>query len=588
MSAKTSGIKMKFSKLAKIFNEIDLISGRLLITEKLSALFTETSADEAQAIAYLVLGQLNPPYIGTQFNLAKKSVLKVVARLLGKSNEEVAAELKEVGDLGTIVSSCDREPGGDLSVLEVYDILQKLEALSGTGSQEAKQDALCALLYLVDSLGAKYITRIILGTLRLGFSDMTVIDALSWMLVGNKSVRKDIEHAYNLSADIGKVAFVAKEFGVGGIKNTSIVIGIPIRPAAAERAVNSSAVIDKIGTCVAQPKLDGFRLQIHVKKVGSGTVVKFFSRNLLDMSDMFPDLVESFASLGVDSLICEGEAIVYDENTGEFAPFQETVKRRRKHGIDQAAEELPLKLIVFDVLYLNGAELLSKTHVQRRRVLIDLFGLDQSKKVTGIEEEEISEADQLELYFMNKVALGLEGLVVKKPDSVYQPGKRNFNWIKLKRKEDGQLDDTIDCVILGYYAGQGRRASFGIGAFLVAVYNIHKDHFQTVAKIGTGLKDDQWIALKEKCDAIKIDDKPKNVDCAKSLYPDVWVAPKMVCTVRADDITKSPLHTANKTQENPGIALRFPRIMGYRVDKSATDATGVDELKELYEMQFKK
>lgn len=579
---------MKFSKLSEIFNEIEPISSRLQITELLSDLFTQTDADEAQAVAYLVLGQLNPPYIGTQFNLAKKTVIKVVARLLGKTDVDVASELKAVGDLGTIVMQQEWQAKENLSVLEVYDRLKELERISGTGSQEAKQDSLYELLISTDPLSAKYIVRIVLGTLRLGFSDMTIIDALSWMLVGNKSVRKEIEHAYNLSADIGRVASEAKKNGVDGIRKLSITVGVPIRPAAAERSVNAAAVIEKIGACIAQPKLDGFRLQIHVNKTKNGTRVNFFSRNLLDMSDMFPDLVEAFEGLKIDSLICEGEAIVYNEHTGEFAPFQETVKRRRKHGISQAAEDFPLKLIVFDVLYLNGEELLSKTHAERRKVLVNLFGVDQSQKVTGIEEEQISEADQLELYFMDKVALGLEGLVIKKPNATYQPGKRNFNWIKLKRKEDSQLDDTIDCVILGYYAGQGKRASFGIGAFLVGIFNKHKDHFQTVAKIGTGLKDDEWVQLKAKCDAIKVADKPKNVECAKELYPYVWVAPKIVCTVRADDITKSPLHTANKVQNHPGLALRFPRIMGYRVDKSATDATGVDELKELYEMQYKK
>src|SRR5690606_31045853 len=183
-------------------------------------------------------------------------------------------------------------------------------------------------------------------------------------------------------------------------------------------------------------------------------------------------------------------------------------------------------------------------------------------------------------------AIGLEGLVVKRPNARYEPGKRNFNWIKLKRQEEGHLEDTLDCVILGYYPGSGKRAEFGIGAFLVGVYNKSHDSFQTVAKIGTGLKDDEWKDLKKRCDAIVVDHKPVNVECSKELAPDVWVFPEIICMIRADEITKSPLHTAGKSKKTLGYALRFPRFMGYRPDKEVYDATTAHEIERLYEDQF--
>ena len=578
---------MKFSKLAQVFSELEATSSRLEMTVQLCDLFSLLSAYEAKIAAYLAMGELNAQYIGTKFNLAEKALIKVVANLLGQADSTVLLELKKVGDLGSIVASYDLKAKHEYTILEIYDVLQKIEQISGTGSQELKQQKLYELLEGVDSLSAKYIIRIVLGTLRLGFSQMTVIDALSWMLVGNKSVRQKIEHAYNLVADLGEIAFVAKNLGLDGIKKISIKVGIPIRPAAAERAENAQEIIDRLGYCVAQPKLDGFRLQIHIKKNTKETKVHFFSRNLLDMSNMFPDLVSFFADLNIESLICEGEAIVYDEQTDSFAPFQETVKRRRKHGVEQAAQDLPLKLVVFDVLYLNGESLLGKTHHERRQILLSLFDFNNNKKVVAINEVYIKTAQELDQYFMNNITSGLEGIIAKRPDALYQPGKRNFNWIKLKRNEDSKFDDTLDCVILGYYAGQGKRANFGIGAFLVGVYNKHKDHFQTCAKIGTGLKDAQWLELKNKCDKLKVLDKPKNVECSKELYPDVWVVPRLVCVVRADEITKSPMHTANKTEINPGLALRFPRIMSYRIDKQEFDATEVGELKRLFELQHK-
>jgi DNA ligase-1 len=578
---------MNFSKLAQVFSKLEATSSRLEMTVQLSDLFSLLSAYEAKIAAYLAMGELNAQYIGTKFNLAEKALIKVVANLLGQADSTVLLELKKVGDLGSIVSSYDLKAKHEYTILEIYDVLQKIEQISGTGSQELKQQKLYELLEGVDSLSAKYIIRIVLGTLRLGFSQMTVIDALSWMLVGNKSVRQKIEHAYNLVADLGEIAFVAKNLGLDGIKKISIKVGIPIRPAAAERAENAQEIIDRLGYCVAQPKLDGFRLQIHIKKNIKETKVHFFSRNLLDMSNMFPDLVSFFADLNIESLICEGEAIVYDDQTDSFAPFQETVKRRRKHGVEQAAQDLPLKLVVFDILYLNGESLLGKTHHERRQILLSLFDFNNNKKVVAISEVYIKTAQELDQYFMNNITSGLEGIIAKRPDALYQPGKRNFNWIKLKRNEDSKFDDTLDCVILGYYAGQGKRANFGIGAFLVGVYNKHKDQFQTCAKIGTGLKDAQWLELKNKCDKLKILDKPKNVECSKELYPDVWVAPRLVCVVRADEITKSPMHTANKTEIYPGLALRFPRIMSYRIDKQEFDATEVGELKRLFELQHK-
>lgn len=579
---------MKFSRLAELFEQIQDTSSRLQMTQQLCDIFMQVNEHEARLIAYLIMGELNAQYIGTKFNLAEKSVIKVVANLLDKTDYQVLIELKKTGDLGSVVAEYDLKSHHDLSVMDVYGHLEKLEKLGGTGSQDTKQKAMYDLLCQVDRLSAKYIIRIVLGTLRLGFSEMTVIDALSWLLVGDKSVREQVEHAYNLVADLGEIAYIAKKTGLEGIKKVAIEVGVPIRPAAAERAANAAAIIEKMGACVAQPKLDGFRLQIHVKKSSKEHLVRFFSRNLLDMSNMFPDLVQFFLDLKVDSLICEGEAIVYDEQTDTFAPFQETVKRRRKHGVEQAANDLPLKLVVFDILYLNGESLLSKTHAERRKILLSLFDFNNRHKVVAINEITINNAQELDRYFMNNITMGLEGIIAKKPGAHYQPGKRNFNWIKLKRNEDSKFDDTLDCVILGYYVGQGKRANFGIGAFLVGVYNQHKDHFQTCAKIGTGLKDPEWIELKKKCDAIKVLDKPKNVECSQELYPDVWVTPKLVCTVRADEITRSPLHTANKTEDHPGLALRFPRIINYRIDKTAAGATEVGELKRLFDLQRKK
>jgi DNA ligase-1 len=323
---------------------------------------------------------------------------------------------------------------------------------------------------------------------------------------------------------------------------------------------------------------------------------------------MFPELVAVCKQLPVKTVIIDGEAIVYDPNTHTYLAFQETVKRKRKHDIEEISSELPLQLAMFDIMYLDGKSLLQEEQKTRRKLLTELFenykksavhtaqpqqlGLftqnqEQGKDVSCeytlqvIAELPVSTPKELEDYFMQEIASGLEGVVVKKTDSLYQAGKRSFNWIKLKYQASDKLKDTLDVVILGYYPGRGKRASFGIGAFLVGVYNRELDLYQTVAKIGTGLTDQAWIDLKVLCDTHAVAAQPKEVICAKQLHPLVWIAPVIVCEVLADEITFSPLHTAGQKQDQLGLALRFPRFVKLRKDKAATQTTTVVELLQL-------
>jgi len=578
---------MKFCDVAKIFEIIEAESSRIAITKLLAQLFGQATAHEAQIISYLSLGLLRAPYEGSNFNFAEKNCAKVVAQVLDISEHTLKERVKHSGDLGSLLLTGDWAPEHELTLLQVYEILTTFEKMTGTGSQEEKSAALQDLLKKVDPLSACYIVRMMIGKLRLGFSDMTILDALSWSVTGDKSLSDALEHAYNISADIGLIAATLKKEGIAAIEKISITVGIPIRPAAAERLPTAAAIIEKIGPCIVQPKFDGFRLQVHIHKTAHQTKLRFFSRNLLDMSAMFPDLAQEIQQFNVHDLIVEGEALAYDEQTDSYLPFQETVKRRRKHDIDQMALDIPLKLVLFDILYFDGISLLDLSQEDREKILRDFMKKQHAPLVSVTPELFIENAHDLENYFMSMVTAGLEGIMAKRPKALYQPGKRNFNWIKLKRQEEGHLEDTIDCVVLGYYYGKGKRASFGIGAFLVAIYNKQEDRFETCAKIGTGLSDEGWREIRKKCDELTIPHPLANMYVDKNLAPDVWVEPKIVVLVRADEITKSPIHTAGKTDKQPGLALRFPRIMGYRPDKSAYDATEIAELRSLFRDQKK-
>lgn len=578
---------MLFKDISESFTCIAQTSSRLEITQLLSHLLSKADPDEARIISYIALGLLRPPYQSTHFGIAAKGMLKILATVLEKPVEEVTKRAHELGDLGLVILEGSWQHTCDLSVIEVYERLIAIETVAGTGSQEEKLQQLSTLLKQVSPAEASLIVRIILGTLRLGFSDMTLIDAFSWMIAGNKSLRRPIEHAYNVCADIGLIAKRLRQSGVAALDSIGIVVGIPIRPALAERLPNAQAIMDKLGPCVAQPKLDGFRLQIHAKRQDAKIQLSFFSRNLIDMSAMFPDLVKAFECYALDSVIVEGEAVVYNPATERYLPFQETVKRKRKHDIDEVVQNMPLHLFLFDILYCNGHSMLDQSHEMRRQVLIKLFAQTaHPSSISVIEEKFVSSTQQLLDYFTDNVKAGYEGIIVKRPDATYQPGKRNFNWIKFKKGQEGAVEDTLDTVILGYYYGRGKRSHFGIGAFLVGVYNPVDDRFETIAKVGTGLKDADWVELKKRCDALVAREKPVNVVCMPDLYPDVWVLPEIVCAVKADEITQSPLHAAGKTEHTQGLALRFPRFMGYRVDKTPTEATTVHEVKRLWHDQF--
>ena len=577
---------MKFFFVAQLFKNIEQKASRLEKTQLLAHALSQLSADEAKMVTYLSMGDLYSSYQNIQFNIADKGLVEIIASLVGQSAEKIMQDYKQQGDLGNVIECYWQADDQDLSISHVYYHLVAVAQISGIGSTEAKLQSLVNLLAQLDTLSAKYVIRIITKSLRLGFSDMTLIDAFSWMEVGNKSLQDTIEYAYNVCADLGLVVYTLKTEGIAAVKKMTSQVGIPIRPAAAERLATAQEIVDKLGRCAAQPKLDGFRLQIHLDKTGSIPVVKFYSRNLIDMSYMFPDIAAQVMQLPVQTLICEGEAIGYHEQTQTYLQFQETVKRKRKHNITQALDEIPLHVYLFDLLYFNGVSMLESTHKHRREQLMKVVAMTNSSELFLIDERVVSTGEQLDDYFLENIGAGLEGLVVKKQDSVYQPGKRNFNWIKLKRRTGQKLGDTIDTVILGYYVGQGRRSSLGIGAFLVGIYNQELGHFESIAKVGTGMSDIEFIDLKLRCDTIAIKEPLHIVKVAKNLYPDVWVEPKIVCEIRADDITKSPLHTAGKGQDNLGYALRFPRFVKYRHDKSSVDATSSLELARLYEMQY--
>jgi len=569
-----------FAELSRYLDRLESTSSRNELVKTLAELYSKSSPDEIQPLTYLIQGRLVPFFEPIEIGLGDKLVIAAIAQAFEKPAEEVTKLFGRLGDLGMVAATLSAHGSNrELPVIAVHAKLMEIALASGAGSVEKKRSPFAALLKQVDPVSAKHLVRIALGRLRLGIGDPTVLDALSFAKKGDKSLRPVLEAAYNRVSDLGLIARTFWSGGETAVDALKVTVGRPIRSQLAERLPNPEAVIKKLGLVAVQPKYDGIRVQIHKK----GSTVRVFSRNLEDYTLMFSELTAAAHALKDETLILDGEAIAYSKELEEYLPFQLTASRRRQHGIEQAAKDLPLVAFVFDILYRNGRDLTDLPY-EERLALVDEVIAGSAVLLPA----PIIKTDSVEVLtktLLDNISQGLEGVVVKRPDSKYQAGARNFNWVKLKRHTSGELNDTVDLVLLGYYFGKGKRAEFGVGALLAGVYDAEKDRFATITKLGTGLSDVEWRQIHERADKLQVDHRPARVDSI--LTPDVWLEPEVVVEVMADEITPSPRHTAGKAGEDePGFALRFPRVVSFRgADKRPEDATTVKEIAQLFRQQ---
>ncbi|TMD42795.1 MAG: ATP-dependent DNA ligase [Chloroflexi bacterium] len=570
---------MTFTELSSYLDRLESTSSRNELVKILSDLYSKGSPEEIQPLSYLIQGRLVPFFEPVEIGLGEKLVEAALAEAYGKPRDEVAKLYSRVGDLGLVAAElAGAGAGTDISLTEVHARLTEIAYAAGAGSVEKKRSNFAGLLKQADAASAKHLVRMALGRLRLGIGEPTVLDALSFAKRGDRKLRPVLEAAYNRTSDLGMIARTFWEGGEEAVAALKVTVGRPIRSQLAERLPNPEAVIKRLGLVAVQPKYDGIRVQIHK----NGDDVRIFSRNLEDFTLMFAELTRAAGALKDETLILDGEAIAYSKESEEYLPFQLTASRRRQHGIEQAAQDLPLIAFVFDILYRDGRDLTEMPYEQRLALVDEVIA--GSTVLLPAPIIKTDSAEVLTKILLDNISRGLEGVVVKRPDSPYQAGARNFNWVKLKRHTSGQLNDTVDLVLLGYYFGKGKRAAFGAGALLAGVYDAEKDRFGTITKLGTGLSDAGWREIHERADKLQVDHKPARVDAI--LEPDVWLEPEVVVEVLADEITPSPRHTAGMVGDQPGYALRFPRIVSFRsADKRPEDATTVKEIAELFRQQ---
>lgn len=561
---------MLFSDFAIFLEKLETTASRNEITNILSDLFKKAGASEIDKIVYLSLGQLAPNYEGVLLNLAEKMMIRAVAKAYEVTPETVSKLFKQKGDLGNVAQSLNKKQSSKLTVNDVFEKLISISKEGGNESQERKLLIMSDLLKDVDSKSSRFIARIPVGRLRLGFSDKTVMDALSALVKGDKSAKKEIEAAYNVRPDIGYLASKIKKSSIKNLaKTTSPEVGVPVAPMLAQRLNSPSEMIKKMGTVSVEPKYDGLRIFIHFNK----KFVKIFTRNMNYIDpNIFPELKNLSKYIKAKEVILDTEAVGVDIEREELLDFQKTIQRRRKHDIEKSASGAPLQFQVFDIILCDGKNLINTPYTQRREIL-DKVVINGS--LLKVDEHTITEDPKKINELMEKyIKTGYEGVVVKRANGLYVSGRTGWNWVKMKEKENakGRLSDTVDCVVMGYTQGKGKRSSFGIGQFLAGIRD--GDIFKTVTKVGTGLTDVEFRELENRLKKIKIKEKPKEYEVHKDLYPDFWVTPKVVVELAADEITKSPKHTS-------GLALRFPRLVKFRDDKSPRDITTLKELREL-------
>lgn len=572
-----------FSEAAAVFQEIEKRSGRLEMTDILAGLFRKTGAEEVHKLAYFIQGIIAPPYEGLDLGLGERFAVEAIASASGYTKSEVDAHYKKSGDLGdTAEALLGKKKQTALSTSEmdvgyVFDAMRKIGSASGTGSQDQKIKYLAELLNNSSPLEARYIVRFVIGRLRLGVGDPTIIDALSVANAGDKSLREPLERAYNVCADLGYVAktLYTKPEAIPAFRVQPFK---PLMPALAERLSTPTEIIDRLGKCGVEMKYDGFRMQCHK----SGSRVEIYSRKLESMTRMFPDVVDAVKALPQKELIFEGEALAYDEKKKKYFPFQQTMHRRRKHGIGEASREFPLNVFVFDILYADGEDMTDRPYAERRAAIEKAFRAGGLLRPS--ESRVVNKAKELGAIFKQAVNEGLEGIMAKDLEAPYTAGKRKFAWIKLK-KSYGRSVDTIDGVIVGYYLGRGARAEFEFGGVLVAVYNPDNGKLETIAKMATGFTEDEMKVLQEALSEIKTKKPAANLE--QKIDVDFWVEPRYVVEVAFDDITQSPNHTCGMG-EGKGYALRFPRLVKMRPDKGVNEITTTQEVLEMFRLQRSK
>lgn len=549
---------MKFIEFAEICEKLESITSNLEITRVVSQLLQDT--DDLEIVTRFIMGRIFPAWSAEELGMGPSLLYDAIAMATGAKGERIKEVVRQKGDVGMACEElCARriqQPlfSGELSVDRVYRNFKIISQVEGKKSQKRKVRMLAELFISAKPKEARYIARLVLEELRIGVGEGTVRDAIANAF----GVSVDsVEKGYMLTNDFGLVAVTAKD-GVGGLDCVDIEPGRPVKMMLAQVAESIEVAIEEMGEAAIEWKYDGARIQIH--KIGDE--VQLYSRKLENVTKSLPDIVNFIKKdVTFKRAILDGEVIAIDED-GKPRPFQDILRRfRRKYDVEQMAKEIPFHLCLFDVLY-DGKSLIDLALVERRKFLEKCIRTKHSSKIIVAPQLITGNLTVVERIYQEALSAGHEGVMIKNPKSAYTPGKRGKNWLKIK-----PVMETLDLVVTGAEWGEGRRSNF-IGSYSLACRDVDTSGLLGIGRVGTGITDEQLAELTELFKELIISEIGKEID----------IQPEVVFEIAYEEIQKSQNYES-------GFALRFPRLIGIRSDKSAEDVDSVQRVRELYGKQ---
>ena len=539
---------MRFEEVSKILEKIESTSSRIEKTNLVAKIILNDNR-----MPYILNGQIWPQWEGKETGVSVNILMNVLSKLSKIDPSEVYLKTGDVGAAAEEAVKNIKQKNfftRPITIDSLYAALEKLASVEGEGSQKKKEKILTGLFMDAKPIEAKYIARLLVSEMRTGVADGIIRDAIA---KATKTAPEKIERAYMLTTDWREVIELAKN---GKIDEVKVTVFKPIAPMLAHVGDSIANSMREHKRNIIEWKYDGARIQVHKK----GDKIKIYSRRLEEVTSSLPEIVQAVKSLPVDEIIFEGEALALDEN-GKVLPFQYVLRRfRRKHDVEKTMKEIHLEVRAFDLLYINGEEYINKPLSERRIKLEEILPHYIIKLSHALITDDPEEAEK---FYKKALDEGHEGVMIKDLNSPYEAGKRGRKWLKYK-----PIMEPLDLIITGAEWGDGKRAGL-LGAFEVSVLDEDTGEYLPVGRVGTGFTDED---LKEFTEMLK-----SLIKRQEGKY--VELEPRIIITVAYQEIQRSAKYKS-------GYALRFPRYVGLREDKSEPDTLA--RLIELYQLQKKK
>jgi len=583
---------MHYSKLVEVYEKLESTTKRLHHTYIISEFLKGISIEDLGITILLLEGRVFPRWDEREIGMASKMMLKAIGVASGESKERINSEWKKTGDLGTVSYNLIKKKkqrtlgSHELTLKKILKNLRELATIEGQGSVDKKLSLVAELLTSAKPNEAKYIVRTILNDMRIGVGEGSIRDAIVWAFFGkelkahyNKEENNieiedrekynqyidALQRAYNITNDFAPVAETAKKHGLNGLGEIAMSVGTPLKVMLALKVDDIDEGFEKCGKPAEfEFKYDGMRMQIHK----NDNKIKIFTRRLEDVTNQFPEVVESVKKyVKVNKVILDSEGVGFNKKTGKYLPFQNISQRiKRKYDIEKMSEQFPVEVNVFDIINYKGKSVINEPFEERKKI-IDKIIKNVSKKIKVAKSIVTSNKKKVEDFHKEAVDSGNEGLMIKKLDAPYKPGARVGFMVKLKATKE-----NLDLVVVKAEWGEGKRSKW-LSSYTLACRD--KDKFFEVGKASTGLKEkrEEGLSFAEMTDMLK----PLVV---KEEGKEVILRPKIVIEIGYEEIQKSPTYSS-------GFALRFPRVIQLRQDRSPDDCSTLKMVESFYNKQKK-